>query len=80
MVSLNEIVQCPDCEHEFRIDSRVWEVCLTCGRIWEPGNDWRSCNWNDDVDCNGVHAIIKFTEEAAIEKQREVRGDVDVQA
>ena len=76
MVSSDTVVQCPDCDHEFAIeDVAVWNVCLTCGEIWPPGEDWSSHNWNDSVECDGVHSVRKYSEQAALEKQQEVQAD-----
>jgi DNA-directed RNA polymerase subunit RPC12/RpoP len=76
MVSIDTVVQCPECEHEFALkDVTVWQVCLTCGEIWPPGEDWRAHHLDDSVDCDGVHAVRKYSEQAALEEQQQVQND-----
>lgn len=63
---LDTQIECPHCEETFEVgDVAVWHVCLTCGEIWPPGEQWHSHNWNDDVECGGCHAVRKYSREAA---------------
>lgn len=69
-------ITCPECDADFQIrDVAVWNVCLTCGEIWPPGEQWSPHNQNDDVACDGFHSIRKYSEEAAKDKQTDVRSD-----
>lgn len=69
-------ITCPECGEEFQIkDVAIWNVCLTCGEIWPPGEQWESHNRDDSVDCDGVHSVRKYSEEAALEKQEEIREE-----
>jgi len=76
MVSHDTVVQCPDCDHQFAIeDVTVWDVCLSCGEIWPPGEDWHSHHNDDSVKCDGVHAVMKYSEQAALEQQQAVQAE-----
>jgi DNA-directed RNA polymerase subunit RPC12/RpoP len=76
MVNHDTVVQCPECGHEFALkDVPVWHVCLTCGRVWPPGEDWHAHHPDDAVDCDGGYAVMKYSEQAALETQQRVRDD-----
>lgn len=78
MVTHDTSVECPHCGETFDFeDVQVWHVCLTCGRIWDPGEQWRSCNWNDDVPCDGCHAIRRYSDDHAQETREMVLDDAD---
>lgn len=73
---------CPDCGHTFTMGEAAWTVCLTCGYIAPPGESmadhgpglWRGTENTKRVwPCNT--ALRVYTEEAALEKQQEVRGE-----
>lgn len=80
-----DTLQCPHCHEEFTREEAAWTVCLTCGEIFPPGEDWgghgpgptyeeteysrRIVEW----PCN--HALTVYSEEAALDKQAEVRED-----
>lgn len=63
-------VTCPDCGCEFAPADRTWTVCLSCGRLFSPDEDW--------TDHKGTGECVErlgmgnrcYTEEGARERQQ----------
>lgn len=77
---------CPHCNETFAKSRAAYAVCLTCGRIWPPGESWTGHGPPiadpdpDDPDAPDIFAecntaLTVYTEADALEKQDDVRTD-----
>lgn len=82
MVNSNQEFSCPHCEETFVKSEAAWTVCLDCGEIFPPGEDWTKHgpglrkgteNTKKVWPCN--HGLNVYTEEDAKQKQKEIRED-----
>lgn len=81
---MSDTYECPHCGETFTKGEATYDVCLDCGEIFPPGEDWvghgpgpiyenEDDDWWSEWPCN--MALTVYSEADALEKQADVRSE-----
>lgn len=65
-MGLDKEVTCPDCGTVFTMgEAGIWHVCLGCGEIWPPDEEWEMHRADPTVECDSPHTVRKYSADDA---------------